>query len=160
VVVPAFAACGGQQRGGTTLYFLQASPRPVLEAIERKPKLPTPGEVLAALAHGPTRAERLDGLKPVIHVPARSFKVGVRGRTADVSYSGPELTLTAVAALVFSLSELDGIDAVSLHRNDEPCCVYDHAGRVIDPLTRRLFRGWSREPCEARIYADAVPCRA
>jgi hypothetical protein len=157
VAVPAIAACGGQ-RGETTLYFLRANPRPVLEPVERKPELPIARNVLAALAHGPTQAERRDGLRPVIHVPAQSFTVELRGRNAVVSYSGPELTLTATAAVVFSLTELDGIDQVSLHRNGLACCAYDHAGKVIDPLTRRLFRGWSRAPCQARTYANAVPC--
>jgi hypothetical protein len=96
-------------------------------------------------------------LRPVIHILA-PFTVDVHGRTAVVSYSGPELTLTATAAVVFSLTEREGVDRVSLRRNGQACCIYDHAGKVIDPLTRRLFRGWSRQPCRIRTYANADAC--
>jgi spore germination protein GerM len=156
LVVPSIAACGGQ-RVGTTLYFLRASPRPVLEPVERKPELPSANEVLAALAQGPTQAEGQDGLRPVIQILA-PLTAKVRGRTAVVRYSGPELTQTATAAIVFSLTELEGIEQVSLQRNGHACCIYDLAGKIIDPLTRHLFRGWSREPCRARKYANAVAC--
>ena len=77
-----------------------------------------------------------------------------------VDYSGVEMGLIATASLVYSLTALEGVESVSLRLNGRPCCVYDHEGRAIDPLTPRLFRGWSREPCALRTYPDVVPCYA
>jgi hypothetical protein len=98
-------------------------------------------------------------LQPVSRAAVRPPEVAVRQGTAVVDYSGPQLNLTAAAALVYSLTELPGIERVSLRLDGRPCCVYDHDGRVIDPVTRELFRGWSREPCALRTYPDAVSCR-
>jgi spore germination protein GerM len=151
------AACGGE-RAGSTLYFLQESPRPVLAPVTRGSAAPTPTSVVAALVEGPSPAERSQGLRPVIHARVRALTVVVRGRTAVVDYSGAELGLTA-ASLVLSLTELPGIERVSIRLDGRPCCVYDHDGRVIDPVKRELFRGWSREPCALRTYPDAVSCR-
>jgi hypothetical protein len=152
------AACGGEP-AGSTLYFVQESPRPVLAPVTRGSAAPTPTSVVAALVDGPSPAERSQGLQPVIHARVDALTVVVRGRAAVVDYSGAELGLTAAASLVFSLTELPGIERVSIRLDGRACCIYDHAGRVIDAVNRELFRGWSMEPCALRTYPDAVSCR-
>ena len=131
----------------------------VLEPVTRDPGAATPRSVVAGLLQGPSASERRTGLRPAIHTRFRAFDVSVHDGTAVVDYSGGELGLSASAALVFSLTELRGIERVSLRRGGHPCCVYDHDGQAIDVLTRFLYRGWSREPCALRTYPDAVPCR-
>jgi hypothetical protein len=152
------AGCGDNQRK-MTLYFSHGASG-VLEPVARDSGPSTPTSVVAALLQGPSASERRTGLRPVIHARFRAFHVTVHEGAAVVDYSGAELGLSAAAALVFSLTELRGIESVSLRRNGSPCCVYDHDGQVIDLLTRSLYRGWSREPCALRTYPDAVPCRA
>jgi hypothetical protein len=71
----------------------------------------------------------------------------------------PPDDLYAAAATAYSLTELPGIETVSLLLDGEPCCVYDQQSDVIDPLRRNIFRGWPGEPCELRTYTDAVACR-
>jgi hypothetical protein len=151
------AGCGGGQTG-MTLYFPHGASG-VLEPVTRDSDAATPRSVVTGLLQGPSASERRNGLQPVIHARFRAFHVTVHEGTAVVDYSGGELGLSAAAALVFSLTELSGIERVSLRRDGHPCCVYDHDGQVIDLLTRSLYRGWSREPCALRTYPDAVPCR-
>jgi hypothetical protein len=79
-------------------------------------------------------------------------------RESPMSTPTPQPNLTAAAALVYSLTELPGIGRVSVRLDERPCYVYDQDGRVIDPVTRALFRGWSMEPCALRTSPDAVPC--
>jgi spore germination protein GerM len=152
------AGCGGSQ-AASTLYFLHGA-RGVLEPVARESVPTTPTSVVAALLRGPSASEREWGLRPAVHARVRAFTVATHGGTAVVDYSGAELGLTAAASLVFTLTELPGIERVSLRLDGRPCCAYDHHGRAIDPLTRRLYRGWSREPCSLRTYPDAVRCRA
>jgi hypothetical protein len=151
------AGCGVGQTG-MTLYFLRGASG-ALEPVTRDSDAATPRSVVAGLLQGPSVSERRAGLRPVIHTRFRAFDVTIHEGTAVVDYSGGELSLSAAAALVFSLTELRGIDRVALRRDGHPCCVYDHEGRVIEVLTRLLYRGWSREPCALRTYPDAVPCR-
>ena len=152
------AGCGGSQ-DASTLYFPHGA-QGVLEPVARESSPATPTSVVAALIRGPVVSERGRGLGPAVHARVRAYTVAVHGGTAVVEYSGAELGLTAAASLVFTLTELPGIERVSLRLDGRPCCVYDHQGQLIDPLTRRLYRGWSREPCSLRTYPDAVPCRS
>jgi Sporulation and spore germination len=141
-----------------TLYFSHGASGE-LEPVARDSGATTPRNVVAGLLRGPSASERRNGLRPVIYARFRAFSVAVHGGTAVVDYSGAELGFSGAAALVFSLTELSGVEGVSLRRDGRSCCVYDHDGQVIDPLTRSLYRGWSREPCALRTYPDAVPCR-
>jgi spore germination protein GerM len=167
--VVALAGCGGRDRTGLVLYLKQDGSRarpeqivPVLQRVERR----TPsqgsieGNVVRALLRGPTAAERERGFRPLVHTRVRRFSVHIRDGTAVLDYSGAAIRdFYAEAALVFSLTELPGVERVSLRFDGRPCCVYDLESRIIDPLTRKLYRGWPGEPCEARTYPDAVRCR-
>ena len=147
-------ACG--QGRTATIYLDQGT---VLVPVERHLGRSDAKAVVESLIAGPTAAERKEGLQPVIHARVRDIEVRVRDGTAVVAYTGPRIrSFAGQAAIVFSLTALSGLSSVSLHSNGEICCVYDQQGRSIDPLTRKLYRGWSGEPCEARFYRDAVPC--
>jgi spore germination protein GerM len=147
-------ACGEQ--GTATIYLDRAT---VLVPVERHVGRLDAKAVVESLIAGPTAAERRDGLRPVIHARVRVIEVRVVDGIAVFAYAGPPIrSFAGQAAIVFSLTRLSGISSVSLRANGEICCVYDHQGRSIDPLTRKLYRGWSGEPCEARSYPNAVPC--
>ena len=148
-------ACG--QGRTATIYLDQGT---VLVPVERHPGRSDPKAVVKSLITGPTAAERKQGLQPIIHARVRDIEVRVLDGTAVVAYVGPPIrSLAGQAAIVFSLTRLSGVSSVSLRSNGEICCVYEQEGRSFDPLTRKLYRGWSGEPCEGRFYRDAVPCR-
>ena len=135
---------------------------PVLAAATRE--LPddaiTPAAVLRELVAGPTETEKRDGFRASLPTSTRIVSVQTEGSRADVNVSGlsPD-DFYAAAASVYSLTELPGIETVSLRLDGKPCCVYDQQSHAIDPLRRNLFRGWSGEPCDLRTYTDAVACR-
>jgi hypothetical protein len=135
---------------------------PVLAATTREQAedVITAGAVLSELVAGPTDAEKRDGFRPSFPSSARILSVRVEGSRADLNISGlsPD-DFHAAAATVYSLTELPGVESVSLHLDGKPCCVYDQQSNAIDPLRRNLFRGWPGEPCELRTYTDAVACR-
>lgn len=141
-----------------TLYLERGT---VLVPVARHLDHPDAKAVVESLIAGPTAAERRDGLRPLIRARLRFIEVRLIDRVAVLAYAGPPIrSFAGQAAIVFSLTRLPGISSVSLRPNGEICCVYDQQGRSIDPWTRMLYRGWSGEPCEARSYPDAVPCRA
>ena len=80
-------------------------------------------------------------------------------QVVDVSGLGVD-GFYAAAAAVYTLTELPGIDAVSLRIHGRPCCVYDQQSKPIDPLRRDMYHGWPGEPCDLRTYHDAVSCRS
>jgi hypothetical protein len=148
-------ACG--QEGTTTIYLDRGT---VLVPVERHLGRPDAKAVIESLVAGPTAAERRDGLQPVIDARVRVIEIRMIDRMAVLAYAGPPIrSFAGQAAIVFSLTRLPGISSVSLRPNGEICCVYDQQGRSVDPLTRKLYRGWSGEPCEARTYPGAVHCR-
>jgi hypothetical protein len=119
-----------------------------------------PRFVLRALITGPTEAEERDGFRPSLPPDARIVSFRAAGSRAEVNVSGLAADdFYAAAAIVYSLSQLPGIDAVSLRLDGEPCCVYDQDSNPINPLRTKLFRGWPGEPCDLRTYTDAVACR-
>jgi spore germination protein GerM len=162
---------GDAERTTLTVYFKRdlasAGPpgqvAPVLAPAEREiaSERPSAARVLTELQQGPTEEEVETGFIPTFpgsrtHVA----DVGVRRGTAVVDLAGEPLQdFYADAALVYSLTELPGIARVVLRLNGQLCCVYDHQGQVISPVTRLLYRGWQGEPCHLRMYPDAVKCR-
>jgi Sporulation and spore germination len=154
-VVLFVGACG--QEGTATIYLDRGT---VLVPVERHVGRLNAKAVFESLIAGPTAAERREGLQPVIHARVRVLEVRVIDGMAVLAYAGPPIrSFAGQAVIVFSLTRLSGISSVSLRPNGEICCVYDQQGQSIDPLTPKLYRGWSAEPCEARSYTDAVPCR-
>jgi spore germination protein GerM len=136
---------------------------PVLQRVERRPpsQESMAAAVVRALLDGPSADERRRGFRPPVHARIRRFSVHICDGTAVVDYSGePIRDFYAEAAVVFSLTALPGIERVSLRHEGTPCCAMDQQGNTIDPLTRRLYRGWPGEPCDLRTYAGAVPCRS
>jgi hypothetical protein len=154
-VVLLLGGCG--QARTATIYLNRGT---VLVPVERHLGQPDAKAIVESLIAGPTAAERREGLQPVIHARVRVIEVRVLDGIAVFAYAGPPIqSFAGQAAIVFSLTRLSGISSVSLRSNGEICCVYDQQGRSIDALTRKLYRGWSGEPCEARTYRDAVHCR-
>ena len=164
-VLVALAGCGGESNDTLTIFLKrsQAGQKvPVLAPATRTPEdeAATLDAVLSDLLAGPTEAEKRDGFLPSLPSAARIIDVQTTSSNAVVSLSGlPPDDLYAAAATVYSLTELPGIETVSLRLDGEPCCVYDQQSDVIDPLRRNIFRGWPGEPCELRAYTDAVACR-
>jgi hypothetical protein len=135
---------------------------PVLAATSREPvgAYAPPRFVLSTLIAGPTEAEERAGLRPSLPPGVHIVRLRVVRSHAEVNVSGLSADdFYAAAAIVYSLSQLPGIDAVSLRLDGEPCCVYDQDTNAIDPLRTKLFRGWPGEPCDLRTYTDAVACR-
>ena len=132
---------------------------PTVRRVDSQP--PSPARVLALLQQGPTSDEADDGFLPTIPSSVHILGVRVSDGTATVNFGGsaPQAFYTH-AAIVLSLTDLPGINAVALRYNGEPCCVYTLDGKVATaPVTRLLYRGWPGEPCALRTYADAVACR-
>jgi spore germination protein GerM len=160
--------CGaGADDGQTFSIFLKRHQQnqvlPLLAAATREsagPE-PSPRAALIALIAGPTGAEGGDGFRPSLPPGARMVSLHVVESRAEVDVSGLSADdfYAAAAAIVYSLTQLPGIDAVSLRLDGEPCCVYDQDSNPINPLRKTLFRGWPGEPCDFRTYTDAVACR-
>jgi len=132
---------------------------PTVRRVDSQP--PSPARVLALLQQGPTSDEADDGFLPTIPSSVHILGVRVSDGTATVNFGGsaPQAFYTH-AAIVLSLTDLPGINAVALRYDGEPCCVYTLDGKVATaPVTRLLYRGWPGEPCALRTYADAVACR-
>jgi hypothetical protein len=164
-VLVAITGCGGESNDTLTIFLKhsqEGQKLPVLASATRslEGESATPDAVLSDLLEGPTESEKRDGFLPSLPSAARVIDVQTAGSNAVVSLSWlPPDDLYAAAATVYSLTELPGIETVSLRLDGEPCCVYDQQGDVIDPLRRNIFRGWPGEPCDLRTYTDAVACR-
>jgi len=160
-------ACGGAatrqasiylERSGSAARPLQVTP--VLAPVTRQfsKEAPLVPSVLGALIAGPTAAERERGFLSGSTLQWRVLSVRVSSGTARVNLAGPPVGLAGEAALVYTLTALPGINRVTLFAAGQPCCLRDLGGRVIEPLTRTLFRGTPFEPCETRTYSGAVAC--
>jgi hypothetical protein len=165
------AACGAGERSGVTLFLKrdlgnaappgQVAPvlAPVLRSVDEGSR--TPAEVLALLRRGPTSGEVDDGFLPTIPESVRIESVSESSGTVSVEFAGSEpQDFYTHAAIVLSLTALSGVRAVELRYKGEPCCVYDHRGKVVTPVNRILYHGWPGEPCALRTYPDAVKCRS
>jgi spore germination protein GerM len=163
------AGCGGSDEEALTVYLRQrlgpegphGQIAPVLVPVqrERRDGLPAGHQAVLELRVGPSPAERARGFRDTVEPGTRLRSVSIQHGTATVELLGRELNVYGAAAIVYSLTALPGVERVALRLAGEPCCAYRHDGTAIALLSRRLYSGWSGEPCGERDPPDAVPCR-
>jgi hypothetical protein len=151
-----------------TVYFPQrlggAGPHgqvvPVLEPIERerRPQMSAAWQALLELRQGPTPAERIRGFEPTLDLGARPLSVTVRGETAVVELVEPARAYGA-AAIVYTLTGLDGIERVGLRVGGRRCCLPRMDGTHAPWADRSRYHYWTGVPCELRTNPDEVRCR-
>ncbi len=152
-VVGALAGCGGGERGVTVYLEHRLGPdgphgqiAPVLEPVQRdaRPELSAADQALLQLWQGPTPTERALGMRGPV-APRTGLRLDrVEDGTALVLVLGQPLDAMGVAAVVFSLTELDEVARVRV------CCLHRHDGTRIFVHARESFRGWQGEPCAQR----------
>ena len=111
--------------------------------------------------------ERARGFMDTIQPETRLRSVSIDDGTATVDLDGREPSVYGAAAIVYSLTTLPGVERVALrlHGGIGPGRVLaavveqHHDDKGIALLSRRLFAGWSGEPCGGRDRPDAVRCR-
>lgn len=153
---------------GVTVYLAQrlggdgphGQVAPVLEPVgrERRPAMTAAWQVLLELRQGPTPAERARGFEPTLEPDARPRSVSVRGGTAIVELARPA-RFYAVAAIVYTLTELGGIDRVGFRVGGRPCCLPRTDGTHAPSADRSRFAYWTGVPCELRTNPDEPRCR-
>jgi hypothetical protein len=165
------AGCGGGGGGEETLtvYLKQklgpegphSQIAPVLMPVEREPRKGTPRahQAVLELRVGPSPDERAQGFLDTVESQTRLRSVAISGGTATVELAGREPDSYAAGAIVYSLTELEGVERISLRLDGHACCVYRHDGTAVPLLTRRTYAGWQGEPCGERHRPDAVRCR-
>jgi Sporulation and spore germination len=133
---------------------------PVLEPVERdrRPHMNAAWQALLELRQGPTPGERALGFEPTLELDARPLSVSVRGSTAIVHLARPA-SFYAAAAIVYTLTEVDGIDRVGFRVDGRACCLPMRDGSSEPATDRSRYRYWTGEPCELRTRADQVRCR-
>lgn len=168
LLLPAVVA--GCHRGDptVTVYFEQrlgsAGPHgqvvPVLEPVERerRPQLAAAWQALLELRQGPTPDERVRGFEQTLELDVRPLSVTVLDSTAIVELARPA-RLYATAAMVYTLTEIDGIDRVGFRVDGRPCCLPLRDGRYEAWADRSRFRYWTGVPCDLRTNPDEVRCR-
>jgi hypothetical protein len=145
--------CGGDD--GRVTVFLRQRLGPdgppgqiaaVLEPASRPPRrgLAPAVQALVQIAQGPTPDERARGFEAAVPPGTRLSLQRIDDGTAVVEVVRGRLDFYGVAAVVYSLTELPGIEQVRV------CCLYRHDGSQILVHERAHFRGWQGEPCEAR----------
>ena len=155
------AGCGGGGDETTTIYLAQrlgpegppGQARPVLAPVERarRPSMSAARSALLALREGPAPDERAHGFLDTFPAGTWPRDVAVRDGTAVVDFAGgPEPTLEATAAAVYTLTALPGVERVRLQFGGRACCAYRHDGTAVPVLTRANYRGWPGEPCAVR----------
>lgn len=133
---------------------------PVLEPVERerRPHMSETWQALLELRQGPTPAERTRGFEPTLPLEARPLSVSVSGSTAIVKLEKPA-RFDAAAAMVYTLTELDGIERVGFRVDGRPCCLPLMDGADQPWTDRSRYRSWTGEPCELRTRPDQARCR-
>lgn len=164
------AGCGGADGDELTVYLPQrlgpegphGQIAPVLMPVERERRdgMPAAWQAVLELRVGPSPDERAHGFSVALEPGTRLREINVAGATAIVELAGREPNYLRSAAIVLSLTELPGIDAVRLRLDGEGCCFYTHDQEPVDRTASRAFRGWSGEPCHLRTWPGAVRCRA
>jgi hypothetical protein len=149
----ALVGCARGERGVTVYLEHRLGPdgppgqiAPVLEPVERDSRrdMSAVDQALLQLSQGPTPSERALGMRGPV-APATGLRLDrIEGGTAYVRVLGQPLDAMGVAAVVFSLTELDDVVRVRV------CCGHRHDGTRVFVHTRASFRGWSGEPCAAR----------
>jgi hypothetical protein len=166
VLAPACAGGGGET---LTVYLPQrlgpegppGQITPVLTPVERERRagMAAPWQAVLELRVGPSPEERAHGFSAALGPATRLRQMRVTGTTVTVTLAGKEPDYLQSAAIVLSLTELGGIEAVRLRIDGAPCCFYTHRRGPVDRTTRRALRGWTGEPCHLRARPDAVRCR-
>jgi hypothetical protein len=162
------AGCGGSD-DTITIYLKQrlgpdgppGQIAPVLMPVERARRegMSAAYQAVLAVRQGPGPGEWGEGFLDTIRPDTRLRAVDVAGRTATVELIGREPDVSGAAAIVYSLTELAGVERVRLRLDGEPCCAETHSGEPIEVLTRRSYRWWSGEPCAERTSSTHVRCR-
>jgi hypothetical protein len=164
------AGCGASDEEHLTVYLKQRlgpdGPRgqiaPVLVPVqrERRTGVPRGRQTVLELRVGPSPDERAHGFMDTVEPETRLRSVAIEDGTATIELLGREPSVYGAAAIVYSLTALPNVERVALRLDGEPCCAYRHDGRAIALLSRRLYAGWSGEPCGERDRPDAVRCRS
>ena len=167
VLLGALAGCGGGDDDSLTVYLrARLGPEgphgqiaPVLTPVERDRRtgMSEAWQAVLAVRTGPSPDERARGFLDTIDPRTRLRNVRLRDRVATVDLVGREPDLYASAAIVYSLTELDGVDRVRLRLSGRACCFRHHDGRPVSETTRGSLRGWQGQPCALRVGDDA-PC--
>jgi hypothetical protein len=162
------AGCGGDEETLTVYLKQRLGPEgphsqiaPVLMPVERKRRggIPEQHQAVLELRVGPSPDERARGFLDTVEPETRLRSVVIEGDTATVELLGGEPDFYGVAAIVYSLTALAGVEQVALRLGGKPCCKYRHDGTAVALVSRRNYAGWQGEPCEERDEPDAAPCR-
>ncbi len=140
---PPTGAAGDATGDRVTVWFVRGSR---LEAAERPAEDSAIDAALDALAAGPTRAEVLDGvrtaLSPQSLTPDRPVTadavvtVGVSREFTEVAGGNQ---LLAVAQVVFTVTEVPGVEAVRITADGSPVEVPTDDGLTADPVGREDY---------------------
>ena len=161
-------ACGGHDETVTVYLRARLGPEgphgqiaPVLTPVERDRRagMSPAWQAILDVRTGPSPDERAHGFLDTIDPQMRLRDVRVRDGVATVDLLGDEPDFYASAAIVYSLTELDGVDTVRLRLDRRPCCFHRHDGQPISETTRASLRGWQGQPCALRT-GDDPPCRS
>ena len=160
LVLALATACGGDDDDRLTIYLAQrlgpegpnSQIAPVLTPVEREPRpaMSAPWQAVLELRVGPAPDERARGFRDTVHPSTRLVGLRVDGGVATVDLAGVEPDFRSSAAIVYSLTELPGIERVRLRLGGRRCCVHLHDGSPVDVLSRDTFTGWTGQPCELR----------
>jgi Sporulation and spore germination len=132
---------------------------PVLAPVSRirRATVPAPLQAVQDLRLGPAPDERARGFLPTLQVQAGPMSVAVENGAAVVELRAPT-DVYGAAAIIYSLTALDGVERVRLRAGGRACCAFRHDGTVVETLTRRSYRFWQGEPCDERTGPTHVRC--
>jgi spore germination protein GerM len=156
VLVP---GCGGDDERLTIYLAQRLGPEgpssqiaPVLMPVERKPRpqMSAAWQAVLELRTGPAPHERAQGFRDTVRPSTRLVGLDVDRGVATVHLAGVEPDFRSSAAIVYSLTELPGIERVRLRLGGRRCCIYRHDGSPVDALSRDAFTGWTGQPCALR----------
>ncbi|MGZ8687753.1 MAG: GerMN domain-containing protein [Gaiellaceae bacterium] len=162
------AGCGGRDETVTVYLEARLGPdgppgqlAPVLTPVERSRRdaMSQAWQAVSDLRVGPSPAQRARGLRDTLSSETRLRRISVVKGTATIDLEGREPDLYASAALLYTLTELPGVERVQLRLGGRPCCFYRHDGRAVASGTRDALDGWQGEPCALR-GADVPHCRS
>jgi sporulation and spore germination protein len=135
---------------------------PVLTPVERdrRSAMSPAWQAVLDVQTGPSPDERAHGFLDTLDPQTRLRHLSVADGVATVDLAGREPDFYGTAALVYSLTAVDGVQTVQLRLDGRPCCAYDMRSHPVARLTRATYRGWLGEPCAERIRDDQVHCRS
>jgi hypothetical protein len=168
LLIPLAAACHSSDDERVAVFFRQRlgadGPNgqvvPVLEPVTRTSRahMDPAWQALLELRQGPTPSERALGFEPTLDLESRPLSVRIERDLAIVELAAPT-DIYGSAAIVYSLTELDGIERVRLVVDGKPCCFWRTDGGVFAFATRAQYRHWTGEPCELRTTDPHARCR-